>query len=58
MLNSNNNKFKYTEDGLVNGAHGYIDSLQLSKDNLTEVLVVWVVFNESNIGRLLRFDNR
>ena len=40
----------------MNGARGYVDSIQVSKSNRNEVEVIWVVFKDQNVGRLLRFD--
>ena len=37
---------KYKEDGLVNGARGYIDSVQVSKHDSSYVDVVWLVYFE------------
>ena len=58
VITSNHLKAKYKEDGIVNGAKGYVDSVQVSKKNPDFVEVVWVVFNDKNIGGLLRFDLR
>jgi hypothetical protein len=56
VVTSNHNLSKYKEDGIVNGARGYVDSLQFSKNNRSEVEVLWVVFKDKTVGRLLRFD--
>ena len=56
VVTSNHNLGKYKEDGIVNGARGYVDSLQFSKSNKSEVEVLWVVFKDKTVGRLLRFD--
>jgi hypothetical protein len=58
VITSNHQTAKYKEDGIVNGARGYIDSLQTTKDNPENIEVVWVVFKDKNVGRLLRFDFR
>ena len=42
MLTVNNSKSKYREDGICNGARGYIDSFQLAKGSSTEVENIWV----------------
>ena len=49
---------KYKEDGVVNGARGYIDSIQESKQDPHYVDVVWMVFQDENVGKLLRYDLR
>ena len=58
MLTVNNAKSKYREDGICNGARGYIDSFQLAKGSSTEVENIWVVFKDENIGKQLRFDSQ
>ena len=56
VITCNHAKAKYKEDGIVNGAKGFIDSLQVSKTDREKVEVVWVVFNDQNVGKLLRYD--
>ena len=50
------NDLKYKEDGIVNGARGYIDSLQMEDGDTSVIKVIWVVFRDKNIGRRLRRD--
>ena len=57
MVTSNHSNQKYREDGIVNGARGFVQAIQVSKDNPEKVDVVWVVFNNESIGRLYRFDH-
>ena len=56
MITANHPKKKYKENGLVNGARGYIDSIQPSKEDPDVAEIVWVCFNDPKIGQLLRFD--
>ena len=56
VITSNHHISKYKEDGIVNGARGYIDSIQVSKENNNEVEVIWVVFKDKQVGRLLKYD--
>ena len=58
MVTSNHREKKYKENGIVNGARGYIDSIQTSKENEDIVEVIWVKFSDPNIGQLLRNDNK
>ena len=46
VITSNHNVAKYKEDGIVNGARGYVQSIQVSKENQVKVEIVWVVFNK------------
>ena len=57
VVTSNHSKAKYREDGIVNGARGYVQALQISKENDEIVDVVWVVFNNEKMGRQYRFDH-
>ena len=55
VITTNHSKQKYREDGIVNGARGYVDSIQVSKDDPDQV--IWVVFNNESIGKLYRFEH-
>ena len=57
VITSNHKKGKYREDGIVNGARGFVQALQVSKDGLNKVEVVWIIFNNEKIGRLYRFEH-
>ena len=57
VITTNHTKQKYREDGIVNGARGYVNSVQLSKDDPDKVEVIWVVFNKESMGKLYRFDH-
>ena len=56
LITSNHSKQKYREDGIVNGARGYVQSIQVAKENSEKVEVIWVVFNKESVGRLYRFE--
>ena len=51
VVTSNHSKAKYREDGIVNGARGYVQAIQTSKENIENVEVIWVVFNNEKMGR-------
>ena len=51
MITTNHKTARYKEDGIVNGAKGYIDHIQMSKKNPDVVDVIWVVFQNEDIGR-------
>ena len=53
----NHKKAKYKEDGIVNGAKGYIDHIQTSNENSEEVEIVWVVFSNKDVGKRYRRDH-
>ena len=57
VITSNHSKAKYREDGIVNGARGYVQAVQTSEDNSDKVEIIWVIFNNEKIGRLYRFEN-
>ena len=56
VITSNHPQAKYKEDGIVNGAKGYVDSVQVSIKDPERIDVVWVVFKDMNVGKLLRYD--
>ena len=58
FITTNHSKKKYKEDGIVNGARGFVQSIQVSKENSDKVEIIWIVFNKENVGRLYRFDHR
>ena len=45
-------------DGLVNGAGGIVKFFQLSSSNSTAAGTVWVMFDDSNVGRQTRADSQ
>ena len=57
MITVNHSKAKYRQDGICNGARGYIDSFQLDEENKNQVRFIWVVFKDEKIGQQLRRDN-
>ena len=58
VITSNHSKQKYREDGIVNGARGYVKAIQVSKDDQEKVEAVWIVFNNEDIGKLYRFEHK
>ena len=57
VITSNHSKRKYREDGIVNGARGFVQAIQTSKSNPEKVDVIWVRFNNEDVGRLYRFEH-
>ena len=57
VITSNHSRAKYREDGIVNGARGYVQAVQISEIDSDQVEIIWVVFNNEKIGRLYRFEN-
>ena len=58
LITSNHSKKKYKEDGLVNGARGFVQAIQVSREDPERVEVVWVVFNKESVGRLYRAEHQ
>lgn len=58
MITSNHPKKKYKNNGFVNGARGYIDSIQASTADPDVAEVIWVHFNDDKIGQLLLSDSK
>ena len=57
MITSNHSKSKYKNNGIVNGARGYIASIKPSSSDPDVAEVVWVRFHDDKIGQLLRMDS-
>ena len=57
VITSNHSKAKFREDGIVNGARGFVQAIQISKENPENVAAVWVVFNNEKMGRQYRFEH-
>merc|ERR1711954_48004 len=57
MITANHNNSKYKNNGIVNGARGYIDSIKPSSSDPDVAEVVWVRFHDDKIGQLLRIDS-
>ena len=57
VVTTNHPKQIYKEDGIFNGARGYVQSIQVAKDNPDKVEVVWVVFKMESVGKRYRFDH-
>ena len=51
MITVNHKKPQYKEDGIVNGAKGWVDFIQTSESNPEKVEIIWVVFKNEDIGR-------
>ena len=58
MITSNHKKSIYKEDGMMNGARGYIDFIQCNKDDPDDVEIIWVVFNNKETCSRYRSDFR
>lgn len=58
MITSNHPKSKYKNNGFVNGARGYIDSIQPAKEDPEIADIIWVCFNDEHSCKLLRLDSR
>ena len=57
VITSNHSKQKYQEDGIVNGARGFVQAMQVSKENPDKVEIIWIIFNNESVGRLDRFEH-
>ena len=56
ILTVNHKKPQYKEDGIVNGAKGWINFIQTSEENPEKVKIIWVVFKNEDVGK--RFYRR
>ena len=51
MITTNHQVPRFKEDGLTNGAFGYIDFIQVSKKDPDVVDIIWVVFRDKRVGK-------
>ena len=58
VITSNHKKAIYREDGIMNGARGFISAIQVSEQNPDVVEIIWVVFKNEKIGRRYRVDHK
>ena len=58
QVSTNHPQLRYKNNGIVNGVRGYVDSIQVSRDNPDEPEIIWVRFNDDQVGSILREDNR
>ncbi|NRA06503.1 MAG: AAA family ATPase, partial [Nitrosopumilus sp.] len=52
MITTNHKTTRYKEDGIVNGAKGYIDYIQRSRENPDIVEIIWIVFQNEEVGAI------
>ena len=57
MMTSNHPVKRHKNNGLVNGARGYIDSIKPSKDDPDVPEIIFVRFNDDETGQLFRREN-
>ena len=57
VITTNHDKQIYRDDGIMNGARGYVSAIQVSKDNPDKVDIIWVVFNNEKVGQLYRLKH-
>ena len=50
MITVNHKKPQYKEDGIVNGAKGWVDFIQTSESNPEKVDIIWVVFKNAHLS--------
>ena len=50
-ITTNHSTARYREDGIMNGAGGFIDYIQTSKKDPELVEIIWVKFHNSTVGQ-------
>ena len=58
VITSNHSKAVYKEDGIMNGARGYIAHIQTHDDDPEDVEIIWIIFNNKENGAKYRADHR
>ena len=54
VITANHKQRKYKEDGLMNGARGFIEHIEVSESDPELVTIIWMVFNNRENGALYR----
>ena len=54
VITSNHRNKKWKEDGIMNGARGYVEHIDVSEENPEEVTTIWVVFKNREHGARYR----
>ena len=57
VITTNHSKQKYKDDGIMNGARGFVQSITVAKENPEKVDIIWIVFKNESIGKRYRFDH-
>ena len=57
VITTNHPKRIYKEDGLCNGAKGYICHIQVSEDDEEQVEIIWIILNNKDFGKRYRFEH-
>ena len=57
VITTNHPKRIYKEDGLCNGAKGYITHIQVSDEDEEQVEIIWIILNNKDFGKRYRFDH-
>ena len=50
MITVNHRKKEFKEDGIMNGARGFIEHIEVSEEDPNQVTIIWVVFNNRDNG--------
>ena len=58
IITKNHSKQRFREDGICNGARGYVQAIQCSKNDPDKVEIVWIVLHNENMGKLYQFEHR
>ena len=54
VITMNHKKKLFKEDGIINGATGHIEFIEVSESDPDEVTVIWIVFNKKENGAVYR----
>ena len=57
VITTNHPKRIYKEDGLCNGAKGYIVFIQVSEEDDEQVEIIWIILNNKDFGKRYRYDH-
>ena len=54
IITTNHKVKRFKEDGIMNGARGFIEEIEVSEENPDEVTIIWIVLNNKEFGHQYR----
>ena len=54
VITTNHRIKRFKEDGMMNGARGFVEHVEVSEEDPEEVSIIWIVFNNKDFGNEYR----
>ena len=56
IITSNSKKKLYKEDGICNGARGYVFDITTENNKKDDISIVWVKFLDESVGKIMKYE--